>query len=82
MWEELGVAHEMQGDKQKKGMSLGLLHPNFMFLLVANFGQISTWKIWFQLTQRICHGKKWPKFARFRKKKISNHQIFIISSSR
>jgi hypothetical protein len=42
MQEELDMVPEMQGDKRKKGMSLALLHPNFMFLLLANFHQIST----------------------------------------
>ncbi len=39
-------------------------HVAPVFLLVANFRQILTWKTWFQPIQRIFHGKKWPKCTR------------------
>jgi hypothetical protein len=37
-----------------------------LFLLLAKFHQISTWKIWFRTIQKVFSGKKkWPTIARF-----------------
>ncbi len=36
-----------------------------VFLLIEKNCEILTWKTWFRPMQRIFHGKKWPKFARF-----------------
>jgi hypothetical protein len=41
-----------------------------MFLVLVNFHQISTWKIWFRPLQRIFHGKMDPNFARFPQKQF------------
>ncbi len=39
------------------------------FFILEKFRQISTWKIWFRLIQRIFHGKKKPKLAKISPKK-------------
>jgi len=40
-------------------------NPAPAFLLPANFGEILTWKIWFQPMQRIFHWKKDPNLPDF-----------------
>jgi hypothetical protein len=42
-----------------------------VFLLLANFHQISTWKVWSRAIQRIFHGKKMTQLCQ-----ISNLKIF------
>jgi len=53
-----------------------------VFLFLAKFCQISTWKIWFQPIQKFYYEKIWPTFTRFQTKKNPNYQIFMISSRR
>jgi hypothetical protein len=49
-----------------------------VFVSLANFYQIFAKKIWFQFIQRILHGKKMPKFVRFRFYIFANCHIFMI----
>ncbi len=48
------------------------------FLLLANFCQVPTWKIWFRHTGRIFHEKNGPKFARRRIFFSTNRQILLL----
>ncbi len=49
---------------------------------LANFHQISTWKIWFQPIQSIFQGQKNPNSPDFEGKKIQIANFLMISSSR
>ncbi len=52
------------------GFFLGAISPNFnLENMISTYMKDILWK-------------KWPKYARFQRKKIPNHQIFMISSSR
>jgi len=52
-----------------------------LFFFGVKYCQISTWKIWFRPIQRILRGKNGPN-SPISNRKVPDHQIFMISSTR
>jgi hypothetical protein len=59
-------------------LALVLFYNDTMFIVLVNFHQISTWKIWFWPTQKVFHGKNDPNSPNF-EFIFSNGQIFMIN---